>query len=57
MLSRLVFDDLERNTVARIDALAKSILGEDYSPDPDANCEYCAFHTLCPTKAQGRQVR
>ena len=57
VLSRVVFDDLERDTVARIDALAESILGEDYFPDPDANCEYCAFHTLCPTKAQGRQVR
>ncbi len=57
VLSRVVSDDLERETVTRINALAAEVLGEDYSPDPDANCDYCAFHTLCPTKPQGRQVR
>ena len=57
VLSRVVFDDLERDTVTRINALAAEVLSEDYSPDPDANCDYCAFHTLCPTKPQGRHVR
>ena len=57
VLSRLVSDDLERNTVTRVHALATEVLSEKYSPDPEANCDYCAFHTLCPTKPQGRQVR
>lgn len=57
VLSRVVSDDLEPNTVTRINTLAAEVLSEDYSPDPDANCDYCAFHTLCPTKPQGRHVR
>lgn len=57
VLSRAVTAGLEDDTVARINALVTSILREDYSPNPDANCDYCAFHTLCPTKLQGRHVR
>ncbi len=57
VLSRFVSLDLEEATVARIGHLATSILSEHYEPNPDANCDYCAFHTLCSTKLQGRQVR
>ncbi len=57
VLSRFVSPDLEAVTVARVSRLAASILSEHYEPNPDANCDYCAFHTLCPTKLPGRQVR
>lgn len=57
VLSRAVSDGLERDTVTRINDLAAQVLSEDYFPDPDANCDYCAFHTLCSIKPQGRNVR
>lgn len=57
VMGRVVTDDLESETVARINGLVSEVLSEDYSPNPDANCDYCSFHSLCPTKLQGRQVR
>jgi putative RecB family exonuclease len=56
VLSRRVTRDLEAETTARIASLAEQILAEDFEPNTDANCDYCAFHALCPVQVRGRRV-
>jgi putative RecB family exonuclease len=56
ILSRRVTNTLETETIARVETLASEILAEDYEPNTDANCDYCAFHALCPVQVRGRRV-
>ena len=56
VMARAVTPLLEATTIARIEGLAEDILAEQFEPNADATCEYCAFHALCPVQLSGRRV-
>ena len=34
----------------------RRLVAEDFSPHPNEWCRFCEFHTVCPTRDEGRQV-
>lgn len=56
VLARRVTPTLVADTIARVEGLVEQILTEQFEPNTDANCDYCAFHALCPVQVRGRNV-
>lgn len=44
-------------TEERIGGLLQGIEEERFTPSPEAECRNCKFHSLCPTKVQGQELR
>lgn len=49
-------EEWDEVTETRIAEHLKGIGEERFSPSPDAVCRNCSFHTLCPTKPEGREL-
>lgn len=40
----------------RLPGLIAGVLGEDFRPDPEADCQWCRFKPLCPLWPEGKEV-
>jgi superfamily I DNA/RNA helicase/RecB family exonuclease len=50
-------DDPDRTWMTKVlDASVVRLVAEDFSPRPHEWCRFCAFHSVCPTRDEGRQV-
>ena len=50
-------DDPERTWMSKVlDSAVRKLVAEDFSPRPNEWCRFCDFHSVCPTRDEGRQV-
>jgi RecB family exonuclease len=47
----------DRTWMTRVlDSAVVRLVAEDFSPKPNEWCRFCDFHSVCPTRDEGRQV-
>ena len=46
----------EETTEERISELLGRIRSESFAPNPEADCQFCSFSTICPRWPQGGEV-
>jgi superfamily I DNA/RNA helicase len=49
-------DDYEGWAERTVAALLDRIRREDFAPSPEADCQFCAFRTICPRWPEGEEV-
>lgn len=50
-------EDYEQWAEATISGLLEKVRREEFAPDPEADCFFCDFKTICPIWPQGAEVR
>ena len=40
----------------RLPRLIEGVLGEDFKPNPEADCTWCKFKPLCPLWSEGKEL-
>jgi superfamily I DNA/RNA helicase len=50
------FDAYETRAEATIVDLAARVRAEDFGPNPEADCQWCKFKSICPVWPQGAEV-
>ena len=47
--------DYEKENTERLTQLIAAVRREEFTPDPDADCNYCRFKTICPLFPEGAE--
>jgi superfamily I DNA/RNA helicase/RecB family exonuclease len=45
-----------KKAILRLPALMEGVLGEDFRPNPEADCQWCKFKPLCPLWSEGKEL-
>jgi len=49
-------EDYEEESTGRLMQLIAAVRQEDFAPEPDADCRYCRFTTICPLYPEGAEA-
>ena len=49
-------EDYEGESTDRLTELIAAVRREDFEPEPDADCRYCRFTTICPLYPEGTEA-
>jgi superfamily I DNA/RNA helicase/RecB family exonuclease len=55
-LSPAAIENYDEWAEQTLEDLAARVRSEDFAPNPEADCQWCAFKTICPVWPQGAEV-